>query len=50
MNMQDVQEIRNTRGTVGVQFNMKGTVGRIKQDNMNVCCASQKLLIVAKKM
>ena len=35
MNMQDVQEIRNTRGIVGVKFNMKGTVGHIKLDNTN---------------
>jgi len=33
--MQDVQEIRYTRGIVGVQYNMKGTDGRIKLDNMN---------------
>ena len=35
MNMQDVQEIRNTCGIVGVKFNMKGTDGRIKLDNTN---------------
>ena len=33
--MQDLQEIRNTHGIVGVQFNMKGTVGHIKLDNTN---------------
>jgi len=33
--MQDVQEIRNTCGIVGVKFNMKGTDGRIKLDNTN---------------
>jgi hypothetical protein len=33
--MQDVQEIRNTCGIVGVKFNMKGTVGCLKLDNTN---------------
>ena len=33
--MQDVQEIGNTSGIVGVQFNMKGTDGHVKLDNTN---------------
>ena len=37
MNVQYVQEIRNTRGIVSVKFNMKGTVGRIKLDNTRGC-------------
>jgi len=35
VNMQDVQEIGNTRLIVGIKFNMKGTVGRTKLDNTN---------------
>jgi len=30
-----MQKIRNTRGIVGVQFNVKGTDGLIKLDNTN---------------
>jgi hypothetical protein len=33
VNTQDLLEIRNTRGIVVVKFNMRGTVGRVKQDN-----------------
>jgi len=35
VNIQDMQEIRNTHGIVGVEFNMKGTDGRIKLDSTN---------------